>query len=71
MGILCLIGNWFEMIHGIPNQKLSWELSMILVGTPTMSLQIIVGQAHLLSWAHGWHMSALLRDTSHNAAHDI
>ena len=36
-----------------------------------MPRQIFVGQPYSLSWSHGWHMSRLLRETSHNAAHNI
>ena len=54
-----------------PNQKNSWEDSVIMMGKPAMSHQIFVGQPYLLSWAHGWHMSRLLRETSNNAAHNI
>ena len=58
-------------IYPYPNQKFSWEDSVIMMGKPAMSHQIFVGQPHSLSWAHGWHMSRLLRETSHNAAHNI
>ena len=55
----------------IPNQKFSWEHSKIKVGRPAMTRQIFVGLTHSLSWAHVWHMSRLLREASHNAAHNI
>ena len=55
----------------LPNQKFSWEHSRIKVGRPAMPRQIFVGLTHSLSWAYVWHMSRLLREASHNAAHNI
>ena len=67
------IDNKFFMIlfFAKPNQKISWEDSVIMMGKPAMPHRIFVGLTHSLSWAHGWHMSRLLRETSHNAAHNI
>ena len=54
-----------------PNQKFSCEHSGIEVGRPAIPRQIFVGQPYSLSWAHGWHMWRLLRETSHKTARNI
>ena len=54
-----------------PNQKFSWEHSRIKASRHAIPRQIFVGLTHSLSWDYVWHMSRLLREASHNAAHNI
>ena len=69
-GVIIHFDAFFDN-NSLPNQKFSWEHSRIKVGRPAMPRQIFVGLTHSLSWAYVWHMSRLLREASHNAAHNI
>ena len=63
--IIIYLNNFFRVLIWkntcVPNQIFSWELSGIKVGRPAI---------YSSSWAHGWHMLRLLRETSHNVAHN-